>query len=629
MQGSSFLELAKPSGVHVRSGQELLAQFTDMCLTTEEVAQVWIDAISPISANDAVAMCVPAVVIAAGGSYDNPGLCRGKFHPTVQSGGYDSPVKGLWQINNGFDPDPKEQAKAVYDMYTSHNPDYGCLSSWCQESDCYEPISGIGQDESVMMNHRFCKGVWTAGDMHYAGRLASIGGITTVQNACAAASAQGGINQAMTTNMSPAEAAMAKAEIQAEGGQIVIFLKEKLGTVFREDTAERYANALLIAMNSEGISSLEKAAGTIGKSTSKAKVICEKASVDVEPMLLQEWFKSLDGATTLIDPSTYHSIFETWPKIEPELPFPWNSTGPKSNASSEVAVREEVALREESEQAGEPRREGREPILQSWPRIDPPAEPLSNTTSEVAVRDEVALREESEQAGEPRREGREPILQSWPRIDPPAEPLSNTSSEVALRDEQQGEPISESILQTWPNVTPGQITNSTTEVSLLRHTAPCISLQDVAKAWMSAISSLSASDAAAMCAPAVIIAAGASYDTPACPEKFDTLVVGGAASKGLWQISSGFDPDPKLQAVAVYNTYTSNDPGYGCLSDWCQATTCGDPIPSIGQDESITAKHRFCKGAWTATPEQFAGRINMIGGMEAVEKACRGAAMSR
>ena len=41
-------------------------------------------------------MCVPAVVVAAGSSYDTD-ICKDRFHPTRNSGKVNG-TKGLWQV---------------------------------------------------------------------------------------------------------------------------------------------------------------------------------------------------------------------------------------------------------------------------------------------------------------------------------------------------------------------------------------------------------------------------------------------------------------------------------------------------------------------------------------------------
>ena len=61
-------------------------------------SQIWVSAIAPISSTNAIAMCVPAVVIAAGNVFDVPqNKCPGSFHPTLKVDGGEFLHKGLWQ----------------------------------------------------------------------------------------------------------------------------------------------------------------------------------------------------------------------------------------------------------------------------------------------------------------------------------------------------------------------------------------------------------------------------------------------------------------------------------------------------------------------------------------------------
>ena len=139
------------------------------------------EAISPISPADAAGMCVAAVAIAAGESYDVPG-CAKKFHPTITNS---VGASGLWQIMTGFSSDPKEQARTVYEKYTSNDAGYGCLSKWCvQRQGCSEPLVPEVQVQSVMQHHRFCQGMWTGPPAHYSSRLQEVGGVQRVQEAC-------------------------------------------------------------------------------------------------------------------------------------------------------------------------------------------------------------------------------------------------------------------------------------------------------------------------------------------------------------------------------------------------------------------------------------------------------------
>ena len=155
----------------------------------------------------------------------------------------------------------------------------------------------------------------------------------------------------------------------------------------------------------------------------------------------------------------------------------------------------------------------------------------------------------------------------------------------------------------------------------------CLTMEEVAGAWMESISKIDSASAKAMCVPAVAIAAGGSYDTPACPKAFDSTAEGGEKSRGIWQIGlMYYSPDRKKQAQAVYQFYTSDNPDYGCLSDWCKQTACGVAHDGIGQDDKVIGHHRFCKGAWPASSGQYAARLLAVGGKVAVAAACANAA---
>lgn len=152
-------------------------------LTMEDVAETWTAAIWPLNQDDAVKMCVPALAIASGASFDQPG-CAGMYHPRVSGGESETPIKGIWQIGHGFDPDPAIQAKVVYEVYTSNNPDRGCLAQWCQDSGCSKVIQGIGQDEETAKRHRFCEGAWTQGTEAIQESVAMAGGMKAIERAC-------------------------------------------------------------------------------------------------------------------------------------------------------------------------------------------------------------------------------------------------------------------------------------------------------------------------------------------------------------------------------------------------------------------------------------------------------------
>jgi hypothetical protein len=167
------------------------------CLSMEDVAKIWVSAIAPISSTNAIAMCVPAVVIAAGNVFDVPqNKCPGSFHPTLKVDGGEFLHKGLWQITKGFDADPEKQAVAVHNIYTSNDAQYGCLSSQCQATDCHVPIDGIGQDESIISHHRFCRGKWAQGEQYIRDeRLEAVGGLQAVKAACSTMAAKAGLKE--------------------------------------------------------------------------------------------------------------------------------------------------------------------------------------------------------------------------------------------------------------------------------------------------------------------------------------------------------------------------------------------------------------------------------------------------
>jgi hypothetical protein len=261
----------------------------------QEVANIWVTAISPLSGEDAAAMCVPAVAIAAGSSYDVKDCAR-KFRPDVQSG----QVKGLWQVAEKFyDPDPKKQAEAVYTTYTSNDQDYGCISAWCQESkDCSEGHFGIGQDEKIMQNHRFCKGVWTADTEHYITRVTEVGGIDAIRSACSDASKAAGagvVGNGKRIATNPAEA------------QLMDFLRQQLMTIFNQDATENMVSKLVEAFVSKGMSSVNDAARQVGQGdVSKAEEICGLARVELDGQLLKEWLSD-DAAKAMMTMSPEES----------------------------------------------------------------------------------------------------------------------------------------------------------------------------------------------------------------------------------------------------------------------------------------------------------------------------------
>ena len=176
---------------------------TCMGLTMEDVANTWVSAVWALDQDDAVKMCVPAVIVASGSSFDLPG-CEGLFHPKIAAAEpQETTPRGIWQIGKGFDPDPKLQAAAVYKTYTSADADRGCLAQWCKDSGCSQPLTGIGQDEETMKHHRFCTGSWPQGTEKMLEHVSRFGGIAAVEKACATAAVA---VAAVKQSMSPAEA---------------------------------------------------------------------------------------------------------------------------------------------------------------------------------------------------------------------------------------------------------------------------------------------------------------------------------------------------------------------------------------------------------------------------------------
>ena len=94
---------------------------------------------------------------------------------------------------------------------------------------------------------------------------------------------------------------------------------------------------------------------------------------------------------------------------------------------------------------------------------------------------------------------------------------------------------------------------------------------------MSAVSKHSKEDAAAMCVPALTLAAGACYDTMGlngvakCPEQFDLTVEAEnweqKKLRGLWQIGEGYDVDVLLRQ----SKRLSPGQPYLCFKRFCAA----------------------------------------------------------
>ena len=250
--------------------------------------QAWMDAIAPINRDDAAAMCVPAVIVAAGSSYDTD-ICKGKFHPTQNKGKVNG-TKGLWQIRFGYHDEPAKQAETVYRVYTGNNPDNGCMSGWCQGSGCAEPHWAFGQDNNTMETHRFCRGMWTEKPHVYEDAIEKVGGIDMIRNKCSAAASSRGLG-VVGNGMRPPQTAQEQ--------QLSDYLMQKLREIFLESAAAPLASRVVEAMAMKGVSSLEDAAEAIGKAdVAKAEEVVQMARVDtcahtcLEPQLLKEWLES-------------------------------------------------------------------------------------------------------------------------------------------------------------------------------------------------------------------------------------------------------------------------------------------------------------------------------------------------
>jgi hypothetical protein len=175
-------------------GVDSIDDVESMCMTMDQVAVAWVSAVAKLDKADAQRLCVPAVIVAAGSTF-NAGNCDDKFDPTIEAPGYQTTLKGLWQIaDEVYDKDPKKQAAAAYDVYTGNNVTYGCNAEWCSmvQIGCSDAIVGIGQDDSCPPDdpeeesscNRFCKGVWAGAATQVPIKLAALGGMEAVEAAC-------------------------------------------------------------------------------------------------------------------------------------------------------------------------------------------------------------------------------------------------------------------------------------------------------------------------------------------------------------------------------------------------------------------------------------------------------------
>ena len=265
----------------------------------EEIADAWFEAINPLDAGDAAATCVPALVIAAGCSF-NTASCPNLFDPDVKSG----ISNGFWLIPpsaaGAWDPTPKKQAEAVYKYFLSDAAPTGCASPGCKPTNCGEPHYNIGQFDGVMEHHRFCRGHWMADTPFYLEAADAAGGIDKMKEVCGAAKKKADQNRPGMQGNSP-EAKKARAEQD----KLAAFIRKQIGTIWVADVAETMSTMLTRAIENVGINTLKDAAEKIGKGDiSKAEEVVKKAGLqnpgmsnDLEPALLKEW---MEGAADLL-----------------------------------------------------------------------------------------------------------------------------------------------------------------------------------------------------------------------------------------------------------------------------------------------------------------------------------------
>jgi len=265
----------------------------------EEIADAWFEAINPLDAGDAAATCVPALVIAAGCSF-NTESCPNLFDPDVKSG----ISNGFWLIPpsaaGAWDPTPKKQAEAVYKYFLSDVAPTGCASPGCKPTNCGEPHYNIGQFDGVMEHHRFCRGHWMADTPFYLEAAEAAGGMDKMKEVCGAAKKKADQNRPGMQGNSP-EAKKARAEQD----KLAAFIRKQIGTIWVADVAETMSTMLTRAIENAGINTLKDAAEKIGKGDiSKAEEVVKKAGLqnpgmsnDLEPELLKEW---MEGAADLL-----------------------------------------------------------------------------------------------------------------------------------------------------------------------------------------------------------------------------------------------------------------------------------------------------------------------------------------
>jgi len=268
-------------------------------LTLEQVALAWFSGVAPLDAGDAAATCVPAMVIAAGCSF-NTTSCPNMFDPEVASG----ISKGLWlsppSAAGPWDPTPKKQAEAVYTIFMSDAPT-GCTAPACKLSNCGEAHYQIGQYDGVMEHHRFCRGHWMADTPFYLEAAEAAGGMDKIKEVCSGAKKQAEADSIAKGGDDPNDPKAAK--VRADQDKLAAYVRKQIGSIWVADLAETISTMLVSTMNGLGINSMEDAAEKIGKGElSKAEEIVAAAGLnvgqfDLEPQLLKEF---MEGAGNLL-----------------------------------------------------------------------------------------------------------------------------------------------------------------------------------------------------------------------------------------------------------------------------------------------------------------------------------------
>ena len=284
----------------------------------EEIADAWFEAINPLDAGDAAATCVPALVIAAGCSF-NTESCPNLFDPDVKSG----ISNGFWLIPpsaaGAWDPTPKKQAEAVYKYFLSDVSPTGCASPGCKPTNCGEPHYNIGQFDGVMEHHRFCRGHWMADTPFYLEAADAAGGIDKMKEACAAAKKKADQNRPGMQGNS-----LEAMKARAEQDKLAAFIRKQIGTIWVADVAETMSTMLTRAIENAGINTLKDAAEKIGKGDiSKAEEVVKKAGLqnpgmsnDLEPELLKEWMEGADDLLLAVNANKAVAAFAAYSASE-------------------------------------------------------------------------------------------------------------------------------------------------------------------------------------------------------------------------------------------------------------------------------------------------------------------------